>query len=229
MLSLGCGVSQPSKVKDPAYKRLFLFPVTLFYVAVLVAAAWPSQLGLAQSRALAAVSLAANGVLAMLAVRPAVNVMTGTTGNDRTATVRTCFKLVGYTHKKEPVLLFDSGAQCRERSRSSVKDPYAFFHDDQLRRSIRHLYTPGADLDRNQPPLSALFSLADYHCNHRGKGVFRYIVITGWYQRLHLDTGEDIERVALEGVHQCASGRWDAVRRPQSPESWGGPTRRRER
>lgn len=214
-------MTTPSKPKDPAYKRLILFPVALFYIAVLGVSSWPEQLA-PGGRVMAATQMAANHLLAQAAILPSVNIFTGDTEGDRTATVRTCFRILGYTSARpgggneargaRPAVLFDSMPRCDRNEREAIKDPYRWFHDQHLRRGIDHLYTPGAELDRNQPPLNILFSILDYHCHRTGP--LSHLVLISRHERLDLDTGEVIERTTAEGSHRCASGRWDVIRAP---------------
>jgi hypothetical protein len=210
-------VSEPSKAKDPAYKRLILFPLALFYMALLVAAGWPPQLS-PRTRVVGAIQLAANHTLAQLAIMPGVGVFTGDTHGERTATVRSCFKIVGYTPDRAPVVLFDTMERCRNETRSVFKPHARWFQEQQLRIAISHLYTPGADLDRNRPPLNVLFSICDYYCHRDGEGKYTRLVVTSRHQRLDLDTGERTDVTTLDGVHQCREGRWDVVRKRIEPE-----------
>ncbi len=209
-------MSKPPKLKDSVYKRLILFPVALFYMAVLVLAAWPRQLS-PDGRVMQAVQMAADHALARLAVLPAVNIFTGRTDGIRTATVRSCFKIVGYAKSHKPEVLYDSLPRCAERNRARTKDPYGWFHDKLLTTAIELLNTPGAKLDRNAPPLNVLFSIADYHCHHRPDAAFEHLVITSWHERWDLDTAVTSDRMTIEGAHRCRDGRWRPIRANSVP------------
>jgi hypothetical protein len=214
-------VSDPAKSKDPAYKRLILFPFAMFYIAVLVVSSWPPQLS-PGGRVMDAIEAAANHLLAQAAIMPALNVFTVDTAGDRSATVRTCFRLLGYAYDGERTaqnprglkrrVLYDTFPRCANDEREVVKNPYRWFHDKHLRRGIDHLYTPGADLDRNQPPLNVLFSILDYHCHRTGP--LAHVTVISHHERIDLDTGELVQRTTTEGTHQCETGRWDVVRAP---------------
>lgn len=184
-------------------------------MVILVISAWPRQFTPA-GRVSQAVMLAANHTLAMLLVRPSVNIFTGDLEGDRTITLRSCFSITGHPPKQPAELLFDSMDKCEPGAVAWSKEPFEWFHNHNLRRALATLYNPHAERTLNAIPLNVLFSLADYHCHHRGEGRFRYLSITSRYQRRNLDTGEVTDVETLEGLHQCESGRWD-VRRKRLP------------
>ncbi len=214
-------VALPDKPNDPAYQRLLLFPLALSYVAALALAAWPRQLTVGAT--MERLQLAATHALAQLAVLPSVNVFSGRT-HDRTATLRTCFRISGYTGgpgEAQRVILYDSMDRCERGLRPVVKDNYEFFHDQHLRRGLEHLNTPGATLDRNQPPLSFMFAIADYHCHRDPEHEFSHLLVTSRHQRRHLDSGEPSDVTTVEGAHHCRDGGWEPIR-AQKPEGAPG-------
>jgi hypothetical protein len=207
-------VPEPIKPQDSVYKRLILFPLALFYMGTLVISTWPQQL-MPTGRVAFAVQLAATHALAKLAIRPATNIFTGRTGNDRTATLRTCFKIVGYTRERKARVVFDSMRLCAPGPRKTADDPFERFHNQKLRSALAHFYRRGAPLDRNRPPLNVLFSIGDYYCHHLTADdgePFQKLQIKSHHRRLHLDTLEVTDRVTHEGAHQCKDGRWDIYR-----------------
>jgi hypothetical protein len=196
---------------DPAYKRLVLFPLSLFFMGLLVLSSWPAMLS---PRGLAPLQLAANHALAQLAVLPSVGVFTGRT-TDRTALVQTCFRISGYAPaapgtQPDRVVLFDSFEHCRHPGRDISKPLVEQFHNKSLRAALSHLRQPDALLDRNRPPLDALFSLGDYYCHHSPREL-SHVVITSRVIRQNLDTHDRTDVTTVEGAHHCREGAWETI------------------
>jgi hypothetical protein len=188
-------------------KRLILFPLVVFYAAVLVVAAWPRQLMV--GRAMEVAQLGANFVLAQFAWPAGLTVFSGQ--DTRTeATVRVCLRLVGVTPGGEGRVLFDTMAACRDRQRGVLKAPLELYLTDAVARALRHLRTPRAHGDRNSYPLNELYAIADWLCHKDGASVAR-VLVTARYQSKRLASGEDVDVTIDEGVHHCAEGAWEPI------------------
>jgi len=198
-----------SSPPDPANKlerarRLLFFPLAMFYIAVLVVAAWPRQLGGGGE-----LQLAANYVLSRLGWPAGMNVFSGQ-GDKPLATVRDCFQIVALTKNKERRVIHDTMVDCRDETYAVSKPPVDNHYRRRLADSLSHLRTAGAHGNLNENPLNALFSIADYVC-HLEDEPFEAVIFTGHYQRLELANGERKDEVIVEGAHHCASGRWQPI------------------